>query len=164
MARSKRSPGRVHRLDLDSRHESDAERVEHTLRPFDGDAVILVPLVSRDHRLVHAKLLGELSLRHASGDPEADQDLAESLKILELAELTALESLVALNLFDELSVKRLERLTELRHLFGGEALSLPLAHVLGKSLPLSVDSRDGLLILGFIPNHGVLLLSVIARS
>jgi len=44
--------------------ELDTERVEHASRAFDGDAVVLVSLVSRHLRLVHTELFGQLALGH----------------------------------------------------------------------------------------------------
>jgi hypothetical protein len=86
------------------------------------------------------------------------------MEILELAELTPLQALIALDLLGKLAVERLERLSEPRHLLGRIALPLPLADMLGKALSLGIDSLDRLLILGFVSDHDVLLVAVIGRS
>ncbi len=76
------------------------------------------------------------------------------MEILELAELTLLEPLVALDFFDELPVERLERLFELGDLLGREALPRPVIRVLLETLSLGVDTSDGLLVLVFVADHG----------
>jgi len=78
-------------LDLDSRHQADADSFEHLAGAVDGDAGVLVALVAEDCGLVDLQPARKLALGHAAGDAEADQGLPEAEQILELRELAARE-------------------------------------------------------------------------
>lgn len=145
---------RVQRLDLDSRHQTSAQRIQDALRSLHGNAVVLVSLVAGDHGLVHAEASGKLPLGHAAGDAEADEHLPEAPESLELAELAALETFVPPDLLHELHVEGFQRHAKLCHLLGRESPPAPGFDVLGESPSLGIEPGDGLLTLGFGAEHG----------
>ena len=107
---------------LDGAAERHVQSIEDATGPFDGHAVVLVALVAGDLRLVDAEALGELALSEAEADAERDEKLPEAVEILELADVAALEPLVALDLLFELEVERYKRIHGALELVALEAL------------------------------------------
>ncbi len=67
--------------------------------------MILVPFIPRDLRFVNGKPFGKLARRESPSDPRCDEHAAETVQVHHLAEIAALQSLVALHFLVELEMK-----------------------------------------------------------
>jgi hypothetical protein len=120
---------------------------------LDGDAVVFVPLVARDLRLVHPEPLGQIPLGEAAGDAEADQQPPQPRQPRAHGQVPPLGPLVPADFFCQLGVEGEEWLHGALYLVGGEAHRVKRRPLLRGHPPIVLHPPKGRLVFLVAADH-----------